>query len=149
MCREPTHCFAMWRAEGHPLAAELIAAARAMLGVRFRPQGRGAGGVDCLGLVLCAGAAVGLRLPPLTFPLRGAGLADAWAELRRAGCLQVENALPGDVLLGAPATRQVHLAFRSERGTIEAHAGIGRVVERPLAGDETWDSVWRLPAGKN
>ncbi|WP_416194311.1 hypothetical protein [Sphingomonas mollis] len=46
----------------------VVAAARGMLGVRFRLHGRGMDGVDCVGL---AAAALGLGAVPTGYGLRG------------------------------------------------------------------------------
>lgn len=148
MCREPMRCFAMRKVEAHPLADSILAAARARIGVRFRPQGRGVEGLDCLGLVLGAGQAAGLNLVAPHFALRGMRLEQARARLATAGLQEVAEAAPGDVMLGAPATLQLHLAFWTGSGVIEAHAGLGRVVERRFVEGESWDSAWRLPMGE-
>jgi hypothetical protein len=69
--------------------------------------------------------------------------------LLRLGLRQVSlrNAGAGDILMQAPATLLLHLAVRVSGGLVEAHAGLRRVVVRPIAGDENWDSAWRLPVG--
>jgi hypothetical protein len=75
--------------------------------------------------------------------------AQAREELHMWQCIMIapRKAVPGDILLSAPATRLIHLAVRSFEGIVEAHAGLRRVVERPLGSDERWDSCWRLPIG--
>lgn len=137
----------MATAEGHPEARGIAAAARAMLGWPFRPQGRGPRGVDCLGLVLLAAEGAGLVIPAPRLSLRGHRPDGVDALLLAAGLwrLPAEGALPGDVLLGFPAALQAHLGVRTDRGVVEAHAGLGRVVERPLGKDSGWSSSWRLP----
>lgn len=111
--------------------------ARALVGCRFRPQGRDAGtGLDCIGLV----AAV-FRIPadsvPSDYRLRGdhfqrvrTGLN---AHFRR---VPVNRAVTGDVLLIAAAADQPHLAILTDRGFVHAHAGLRRVVETP--GTSPW-----------
>jgi cell wall-associated NlpC family hydrolase len=134
----------------HPRADQLEAAALAMVGTAFRPQGRGRTGCDCLGLVLVAAAAAGVRIQLPLQPMRGVGLEDARRRLRDLGCraMPAAAAQVGDVLLQAPATLQVHLAVRVRGGLVEAHAGLRRVVVRPFGPDEQWDSAWRLPVGE-
>jgi hypothetical protein len=46
-----------------------------------------------------------------------------------------------------PAARQIHLAVVVTGGIVEAHAGLRRVVMRPLGDGEAWHSAWRLPTG--
>lgn len=108
--------------------------ARAQLGTRFRPQGRGAQGLDCVGLVLATFA-----IPPgqvrRNYRLRGDHMRELGASLahhfRRVRC-----AAPGDVLLIKIADDQLHLGVRTDAGFVHAHAGIGRVVETP--GEPPW-----------
>lgn len=137
----------MQKAETHPQSEQLVASARGWIGTRFRPQGRGVEGLDCLGLVLacCRSVGIEINLPP--FPLRGMRICEAEERFAAAGCRLQAVAGCGDVLLASPASRQVHLAISTGTGVIEAHAGIGRVVERRSGGDEKWASVWRLPMG--
>jgi hypothetical protein len=42
---------------------------------------------------------------------------------------------------------QLHLAVCVRGGLVDAHAGLRRVVQRPMHIDERWQSAWRLPAG--
>lgn len=105
--------------------------ARALVGTRFRPQGRGERGVDCIGLVL---ATLGLEASTtrLNYRLRG----DHRDEIER-GLSQHLRKVPasqlraGDVMLLYAARDQLHLAIRTTAGFVHAHAGIGRVVETP------------------
>lgn len=139
----------MARADAHTHADAIVAAARALVGVRFRPQGRGADGLDCLGVALTAAQAGGLSPVSLpAFAMRGTALEQGNAWLRACGCrrLAVPAARPGDLLLGVPAALQLHLAVVTQGGLVEAHAGLGRVIERPMGSMEAWDSGWRLPA---
>ena len=107
--------------------------ARALIGTRFRAQGRSAAtGIDCVGLVLCAH-----RLPVAAvardYALRGvsrgvieAGL-DRW--FRRVARTQRRA---GDVVLMQVAGDGLHLGIASEAGLIHADLRHG-VVERPGA----------------
>lgn len=123
-------------------------AARTFVGVRFRRQGRDMRGLDCVGLVVAAAEKAGIAiLVPQELPYRGLCVEATVALFRSAACQPVAcgRAVEGDVLLRWAAERQPHVAVRSSFGVIEAHAGIGRVIERNLDGDEIWHAVWRLP----
>lgn len=115
--------------------------ARAMVGVRFRPQGRSAAeGLDCVGLAAAALELGGVRAD---YPLRGgsgAALADA---LRRAGLSEVASAEAGDVLVMWAGAGQLHLGVWTGSGLVHADAGLRRVVERPGAVPWAVLSVWR------
>lgn len=149
MCLEPMRWFVMADHEGHPAANRLEAAARAMVGVPFRSQGRGRGGCDCLGLVIQVAAAAGIAVEVAPLPLRGMRLRDARVLLMQLGLREVAFATAGvgDMLMQVPATLQLHLAIRVSDGIVEAHAGLRRVVVRPIICGESWDSAWRLPMG--
>ena len=105
--------------------------AQALLGTRFRPQGRGEGGLDCVGVVL---ATFGIREHAVrrNYQLRGDHLREVRVALgehfRRVPRTQLRS---GDVMLLAARERQVHLAVRTDAGFVHAHAGVRRVVETP------------------
>lgn len=125
----------------------MVARARACVGVRFRPQGRDPStGLDCLGLVLVAlGADAHAIAAPGDYSLSADGLADrAEAELAAAGFRRVAEAATGDCILFEPAPGQAHFAIASDVGIVQAHLGVGRVVECPP--DPAWAvrSVWRF-----
>lgn len=110
--------------------------ARALVGTRFRPQGRGSHGLDCVGVVLAT-----FGLSPASarqdYRLRGDHETEAKQSLNRAFRLVAGNQpAAGDVMLMRVATDQVHLAVRTQGGFVHAHAGIGRVVETP--GTPSW-----------
>ena len=119
---------------------DYAARARALVGVRFRPQGRAPGmGLDCVGLVICA-FSLQSNLVRSDYRLRGdhlheilAGLAKAF---RRIAAGQRRN---GDVLVLQVARDQLHLAILTAGGFIHADARLGRVVETP--GPAPWPLV--------
>lgn len=124
-----------------------FAAARALVGVRFRPQGcEPATGLDCAGLVWAAYAAAGVRLVrPRAYPLRGWGRERVEAALRAAGFAAVEGgARAGDVALIALPAGQFHLALTGPESLVHAHAGLRRVVETPLEASDGAARRWRL-----
>jgi hypothetical protein len=102
------------------------AAARALVGVRFRLHGRDAvHGLDCVGLVALATG----RNAPTGYGWRSgeegrvAALLDAVFE--RGGDE------PGAVLLMQAGPGQLHLAIRVSDGIVHADAGLCRVAWRP------------------
>lgn len=106
--------------------------ARALVGARFRPQGRApATGLDCVGLVLCV-----FGLPEnqvrRDYRLRGDHRRELLQELglmfRR---IPVRQRRPGDVLLFQVARDQFHLAVGTDEGFVHADAHRGKVVETP------------------
>lgn len=111
----------------------LIDASRAvaLVGTRFRAQGRSAAGLDCVGLVLAACA-----LPPGLvrddYRLRGDfrdEIIDALnSRFRRVAFGRRRT---GDVLLLAVAADQLHLGILTPRGFVHADARLRRVVETP------------------
>jgi cell wall-associated NlpC family hydrolase len=124
-----------------PSAEEVVAAARALLGARFRPQGRSRDtGLDCVGLVAAALAAENV---PRDYALRGGSAARLAAELAKAGLRPAESARAGDVLAMRAGPAQLHLGIFTGAGLIHGDAGLRRVVERP--GEIPWPvvSIWR------
>jgi hypothetical protein len=121
--------------------------ARALVGCRFRPQGRDAAtGLDCVGVIV-ASFALPVDAVRRDYRLRGlhrreieAGLVGHFRKVART------RVRPGDVLLMAPAPDQPHLALRTACGFIHADAGLRKVVETP--GTPPWPivGVWRRRA---
>ena len=127
------------------MGARAFAAARDMIGARFRPQGcNAATGLDCVGLVCAAYAVAGRRLArPADYPLRGWDRARVEAALRSAGFEAVrDGGRVGDVALIACGAGQFHLALMGEGTMIHAHAGLRRVVETPVPAGRV--ERWRL-----
>ena len=121
--------------------AEAIAqGALAAVGTRFRLHGRGADGLDCVGLVAVALRAGGYAgVVPTGYSLRSGD----WGVLDRV-LVRVVEARPGDVLLMAAGPGQLHLGIRTDAGFVHADAGLRRVVERP--GMPPWPVIgtWRM-----
>jgi len=123
----------------------IVARARALLGVRFRPQGRSrASGLDCVGLVAEAVGAAGV---PRDYALRGSTPQLLAAGLAAAGLRPAEAARRGDVLAMHAGPGQLHLGIFSGNGLIHGDAGLRRVVERP--GTPPWPicGIWRIMEG--
>ncbi|WP_375272829.1 peptidoglycan endopeptidase [Sphingomonas sp.] len=124
----------------------VAAAARALVGVRFRAQGRDpALGLDCVGVALAALRAGGVRVAVRAdYALRSA----RWdARDEPAGLVRCDGGEPGDVLLLRVDATQLHVAVRTLSGIVHADAGLRRVVER--VGVVEWPVVaaWRVAAG--
>ena len=118
-----------------------------MVGVPFRAQGCDpAMGVDCVGLVWAAYAAIGRRLVrPRDYPLRGWARARVAAALEAAGFVPVDaEARDGDVALIAFAAGQFHLGLTGPASLVHAHAGLRRVVETPFDAGDEGAARWRL-----
>lgn len=123
------------------MADDVIARARASVGTRFRLQGRGRDGLDCVGLVA---AAYNLKADiPDDYALRGfdrvvaAALLDRHFTRRRNGEPQ-----PGDVVLLLPGAAQLHLGIWTGASLIHAHASLRRVVETPGPIDLPITGIW-------
>jgi len=128
--------------------AALAAAAERLVGVPFRPYGRDpARGLDCVGLVAAALAAIGRPAsPPCGYRLRQVrvdGLLDA---ARLSGLGEATGPVePGDVLLVRAGPVQPHLVIAATAaGFVHAHAGLGRVVLAPPPLGWPVERRWRL-----
>lgn len=128
----------------------LAAAAHALVGTRFRLNGRDpATGLDCLGVLACALAAIGHDAElPNGYELRSRGDRGAARIAGAAGLTPaVDPVTPGDVLLVRCSPVQLHLLVaRDAKRFVHAHAGLRRVVLGPR--DPAWVDAghWRLPA---
>lgn len=111
--------------------------ARALLGARFRAQGRDpALGLDCVGLVL---AAHGLPadVARRDYRLRGDHRREIMSVIEdRFRRVPISQRKAGDVLLLEVARDQLHLAIASIAGFVHADARLGRVIETP--DDPAW-----------
>lgn len=113
------------------MSTDYAARARALVGTRFRPQGRSDEALDCVGVLL---ATFGIPMETVRRDYRLSG--DYESEIKRSLALEFRQVTrtdlrPGDAMLLKPATDQFHLAVRTANGFVHAHAGIGRVVETP------------------
>lgn len=119
-------------------------AARALVGTRFRAQGRDGEGLDCVGLAAAALVAGGYDGPvPRGYPLRGGDPAAVAARLDRV-LARAAGEAAGDLLLCRSGPGQLHLAIRTEAGIVHADAGLRRVVERPGAVPWPILGAWRV-----
>jgi hypothetical protein len=122
---------------------EIVRRARALIGVRFRPQGRSGDGLDCVGLAAAALEIGGVRRD---YALRSSAEEMLVTDLLRHGFRPVERREPGDLLVMRSGAGQLHLGVWTGEGLVHADAGLRRVVERP--GPVPWPvlSQWRADA---
>ena len=129
------------------LTGQAVAArARALVGTRFRPQGRSAEhGLDCVGLVAAA-ADIPVEMIPSGYRLRSqlseTALSTHFGE--RVRTIDTGEAGEGDVLLVRAGMGQDHFLVLVEGGFVHADAGLGRVVERPGAVPWPMLAAWRI-----
>jgi hypothetical protein len=121
------------------MKVDYAARAQALVGTRFRAQGRGVDGLDCVGVVLTT-FALPLASVRRNYRLRGNHLHELRkaldAHFRRVPKKQLRA---GDVMLFEAGSQQLHLAVRTASGFVHAHASIRRVVETP--GEPHWPIV--------
>lgn len=123
----------------------VVARARTLLGVRFRPQGRSAEhGLDCIGVAIVATGIPEARVRR-DYDLRSADVEGVHDNLLACGLLRIapESAEAGDLLLVRSGPAQLHLALVTGLGYLHADARLRRVVEVP--GPVPWPvlSAWR------
>lgn len=126
-------------------ADAVVARARALIGVRFRPQGRSAErGLDCLGVVMNATEIARDRVPE-DYRLRDGDVRRMNAGFARLGFspLPADKAEPGDIVVANSGPGQLHAVLLTPGGYIHAHAGLGRVVETPGAPPWPVHAAWR------
>lgn len=110
--------------------------ARALVGTRFRPQGRGAEGLDCVGVILATFDIHAARVRK-DYRIEGGDRAELDAALlQHFRRVSPRELAAGDVIVMMPDARQLHLGVRTDAGFVHAHAGMRRVVETP--GDPEW-----------
>ncbi len=120
--------------------------ARALLGVRFRPQGRSrAQGLDCIGLVA---EALGVACVRRDYALRSGDEEVLARELARAGLVRGDGPRRGDVLVMSPGPAQLHLGIWTGDALVHADAALAQVVERPGAPPWVVIGCWRRDASQ-
>lgn len=126
-------------------SGEIVAHARALIGVRFRPQGRSAEqGLDCIGV---AAMAMGVERVRRDYCLRSSDAEEANDEFDRMGFLRIaqNGAVAGDFLLVQPAAGHLHVVVLTPEGYVHAEMRLRRVVEVPGAVPWRVLSAWRHP----
>lgn len=119
------------------MSEPIVERARALVGTRFRPQGRQpAHGLDCVGLVIVA-SGIDPQAIARDYRLRGdhrARLEDGLGRSFRR--VDSSGRRAGDILLVKVAADQFHLAIDAGGSLIHADANLGAVVEVP--GEPAW-----------
>lgn len=145
MCRARIRCCDMAISSARDRSPLLVEGARRCVGQRFCWSGRGEGH-DCLGVIRAAAAFAGIDLPVQHGLGPGTGIDRALVLLEQARFRRMARApVAGDLVVQHVRARHVHLALHCGGSFIEAHAGLGRVIERPAGSGDKWHSVWRFP----
>lgn len=133
-----------------PTRLAVIAAARALVGVRFWWHGRTRGGLDCYGLLWFAGRAAGFDVPDAIGYSReeigDAAMAPALAWFEQLD--SIDAARPGDALAIDVRGRPRHYALLvAEDRIVHANLRARRVTESRLGPDERRNVVgaFRFP----
>jgi hypothetical protein len=126
------------------IGEEIAARAQALVGVRFRAQGRDpAHGLDCAGTAAAA-AGVAVERVRRGYAIRGGSLAQIEHDLCELGCRPVAGvAEPGDVMVCEAGPKQFHLVVVTHRAFVHADARLRMVVERPFPTPWPVLGVWR------
>ena len=119
------------------MSDDFVDRARALVGTRFRPQGRTVeAGLDCVGLALAV-FAIPAELVRRDYSLRGDHGPELKAQILRFFRRVAANArTPGDLVLSELTSDQLHLSICTGAGFVHADARLRRVVETP--GQPTW-----------
>lgn len=131
--------------------SDIVAAARTLIGVRYRHQGRSVDGLDCLGLVVLV--AQSCRHSKVDYRDYGRqAVDDTMVRLcsQHLESIAIEDIQPGDVLV-MRFENQRHMAivtdYPESLGMIHAYAGNRKVVEHRL--DDAWKArimrAYRFP----
>jgi cell wall-associated NlpC family hydrolase len=123
----------------------IVARARALVGTRFRPQGRDPMlGLDCVG---AAAFAAGMPADAVRrdYALRGQALAQIEHDMCDLGCQPIkwERIEPGDFIVCETGPGQFHIIIATPGAFVHADAALRRVVERPLPLPWKPVGVWR------
>lgn len=128
--------------------AELVAIARGFIDTPYHHMGRRPGvGLDCAGVLICAGRAAGLVPPDFDVPNYvprpdGYSLL-AWCREHMGGQVGQEQMRPGDAIVVRPGLRPQHLALLGDYrhgGLSMIHASQDAVPQRVI---ESRLMLWR------
>lgn len=145
MCRERIRYRDTAISRERDRSALLVEGARRCVGHPFRWSGRGEG-FDCLGVIRAAATFAGIDLPLQQGLGPGTSIDRAVTILEQTRFQRLwRPPAAGDLVVQHVRARHVHLALHCGGSFVEAHAGLGRVIERPAGSGDMWHSVWRFP----
>lgn len=129
---------------------EIVARARALIGVRFRPQGRDPEhGLDCIGVVMMATRIAKNRVRR-DYGLHSCEPEEMNGQFHEAGFIRIAPAAArqGDVLIVRPGPTALHVVILTDAGYLHADARLRKVVEVP--GEVPWPvlAAWRHPSAE-
>ena len=125
---------------------EIAARACALVGTRFRPQGRNPDhGLDCVGTAAIA-AGIATDHIPRDYALRSQSLVEIEHRLCDLGCRPVKGHVLelGDVVVCGTGPAQFHMVIITPFGFVHADAALRRVVERPYPIPWPLMGAWRV-----
>ena len=126
---------------------QVIAEARGWLGVPFRHQGRARSGIDCVGLPIVVGQALGIFSRRLEVANYGRLPSAELVERLMQHCVRLPSPVPGSLVAIAWTRTAAHVALCTGDTLVHAYESVGRVVEHGYRG--RWirltHSAWALP----
>jgi lipoprotein Spr len=125
---------------------DIAARACALVGARFRPQGRDPElGLDCVGTAALAAGIPADRVPR-DYALRGQALVEIEHRLCDLGCRPVvgHRLELGDIVVCETAPAQFHMVIITPFGFVHADAVLRQVVQRPYPIPWTLVGAWRF-----
>ena len=117
-------------------AADIIRAARSYLRAPYRHKGRGAGGVDCVGLLLCVARDLGILPASLEAPPYGREPSEALVQMLDRWCARIDAPRPGCVVTMRWFRIPRHVGIYTGPTLIHAHEMLGGVVEHGI--NDAW-----------
>jgi cell wall-associated NlpC family hydrolase len=126
---------------------QIIAEARQWVGVPFRHQGRARSGIDCVGLPIVVGQALGVLSRGLDVANYGRLPSAELVERLTQHCSRLPAPVPGSLVAIAWTRTAAHVALCAGDTLIHAYESVGRVVEHGYRGRwlKLTHSAWALP----
>lgn len=126
---------------------QIITEARQWVGVPFRHQGRDVAGIDCVGLPIVVGRALGIFPPEFDTATYGRLPTGDLIGRVRETCRELPHAMPGSLVVIAWVKNAAHVAICTGETLIHSYESVGGVVEHGYRG--RWirltHSAWALP----